>query len=263
MEIHSIGYHHSHEPDFVIDRPDGIGQSWLFLLFHTNVQMRVDGQLRILPENTCIIYTGETPEYYAAYGKQYMDDWFHFTVEKRDIQLLRELDIPLNKPLQLTNASECSDLIRNMTYEFYSSKDYHIDVVELLMKVLMIQISRQLHAYQPLHAAKLNVKADRLVALRGRIYSQIEQIGPVSAIAEELSMSISSLQHSYKTLFGVSISQDIGKARAEKAKLLLSTTTLPLRQIAALSGYHSEFHFMRQFKGMTGLTPTEYREQSK
>ena len=43
MEIHSIGYHHYHDKDFVIDRPDGIGQSWLFLVFKTRTIVRQNG----------------------------------------------------------------------------------------------------------------------------------------------------------------------------------------------------------------------------
>ncbi|MBP0987857.1 MAG: helix-turn-helix transcriptional regulator, partial [Oscillospiraceae bacterium] len=70
-------------------------------------------------------------------------------------------------------------------------------------------------------------------------------------------------QHSYKSLFGVSITADISESRVNRAKSLLSTSTMPLRQIAEQCGYHSEFHLMRQFKEQTGMTPSEYRNFCK
>ena len=263
MEIHSIGYHHAHDSSFVIDRPDGCGQSWLFLLFHTPARVSVGGKLIEVPGNSCLIYSDGAPQFYAAAGEHYMDDWFHFTVEPMDRLLFRELDIPLNVPVPLSDAEECSVLIRNMTYEQTNSKLYHVDIVELYMKILFIQISRQVHAPRIKVSQKGSGKHDQLVALRWRIFQQIESVGTVSELADELSMSVSSLQHSYKALFGENITHDIVQSRIEKAKILLQTTALPLRQIAEQSGYHNEFHLMRQFKERTGMTPSEYRTSSK
>ncbi len=259
MEIHSIGYHHAHDSSFVIDRPDGCGQSWLFLLFHTPVTVRVGGQNVQVSAGNCMIYSAGTPQYYAACEEHYMDDWFHFTVEPMDTVLFRELDIPLNTPLQLADAAECSALVRTMTYEHHNSKLYHVDIVELYMKILFIQISRQVHAPRLRATQKASVKHDQLVALRWRIFHQIESVGSVSELAAELSMSVSTLQHSYKSLFGENLTHDIVLSRVEKAKILLASTDLPLRLIAEQSGYHNEFHMMRQFKERTGMTASEYR----
>lgn len=263
MEIHSIGYHHMHDKNFVIDRPDGIGESWLFLLFHAPVMVRTDGELRRIPGGSVLIYSGDTPEYYQACGDDYMDDWFHFTVQPRDLVLFRELALPINCPVQLANAAECSDLIRTMTYEFHSSKLYHTDVVTLYLHLLLIQISRQVQEPLLQSGQKGSDKYDRLVVLRWHIRHHPEQITSVQALADSYSMSLSSLQHSYKALFGESITHDITQVRMEKAKVLLSTTALPLRQIAEQCGYHSEFHFMRQFREHHGMTPTEYRNFCK
>lgn len=63
MEIHSIGYHHYHDKDFVIDRPDGIGQSWLFLVFKTRTIVRQNGVDTVVLPDSCIIYSGDEPEY--------------------------------------------------------------------------------------------------------------------------------------------------------------------------------------------------------
>ena len=105
MEIHSIGYHHYHDKDFVIDRPDGIGQSWLFLVFKTKTIVRQNGVDTVVLPDSCIIYSGDEPEYYKADDETYIDDWFHFTVEELDIQLFRELALPIGNETKEAPAS--------------------------------------------------------------------------------------------------------------------------------------------------------------
>lgn len=119
MEIHSIGYHHSHGADFLMEKPNGIGQAWLFLLFHTKAMVRIDKTERIVPPNSFLLYSGETPQYYGACEEAYMDDWFYFTIESRDLRLFQELGILCNEPVSLADAGAISALIRSMTYEFY------------------------------------------------------------------------------------------------------------------------------------------------
>ncbi len=67
----------------------------------------------------------------------------------------------------------------------------------------------------------------------------------------------------YKQITGKSIFEDLIAFRIEKAKQLLSETALSLTEIASACGYTSESYFMRQFKQISGLTPSQYREQMK
>ena len=259
MDLYSIGYHHSHDRNFVIDRPDGISPSWLFLLFHGEAEVRIGRELHRVQKSSVIIYTDGTPQYYRACNDYYMDDWFHFTVDEADRKLFRELDIPLNRPFPIGGAAECSEIIRAMTYEFYNSKDYHYDIALLYLQMMLFHLSRDVHTKPQSSAMKASAKYDRLVTMRWQIQHTPEIIGSVQELADVYAMSVSSLQHSYKALFGVSITADIAESRVNRAKNLLSTTTMPLRQIAEQCGYHSEFHLMRQFKMATGMTPSEYR----
>lgn len=263
MDIYSIGYHHAHENDFVIDRPDGISPSWLFLLFHAECEVRIGDEIQRVPKNSVLIYTDGTPQYYRACNDSYMDDWFHFTVEPIDRRLFQELDIPLNRPFQIRNVTECSEIIRVMTYEFYNSKDYHYDITLLHLHLMLFHLSRDVHTNSQTTAMKASTKNDRLVAMRWQIQHSPELIGSVQQLAETYAMSVSSLQHSYKTLFGVTITSDLAESRVNQAKRLLTASSLPLHKIAEQCGYHSEFHLMRQFKEQTGMTPSEYRHFSK
>lgn len=103
-------------------------------------------------------------------------------------------------------------------------------------------------------------KFSELNNLRMRIYAKPEEVGSVDEMAAELGVSRSGLQHMYKKMFNIPISTDVISARVNSAKLRLASTKFSLREIAKLCGYQNEFYFMRQFKEVTGMTPTEYRE---
>ena len=62
---------------------------------------------------------------------------------------------------------------------------------------------------------------------------------------------------------GVSIQEYIIKKRIRKAQHLLSTTNLSVSQISAKVGYAEYNYFFRIFKERTGLTPLQYRKQTK
>ncbi len=263
MEIHSVGYHHIHGKDFVIDRPEGCGWSWLFLLFKSPALVRIDGKEILVKENTFLLYSSLAPEYYRAHGEAFINDWFHFTVEPVDELLFRELAIPLNRPVALESTEEISMLIRSMTYEFYTGNLYSADLVDLYLKTLFFKLSRLLHSNVRSLPESSASRYDSMIHLREDIYRNIRNVGTVSEMARNMSMSQSAFQHTYKKIFGTNVMADVNRARIQQAQTLLATTNLPLRQIAEQSGYSSEFHLMRHFKSHTGLTPTEYRKKSR
>ena len=58
-----------------------------------------------------------------------------------------------------------------------------------------------------------------------------------------------------------SIFEELIQFRVELAKRLLRETDLSLSEITEQCGYSTESYFMKQFKSVTGITPTEYRKQ--
>ncbi len=73
-----------------------------------------------------------------------------------------------------------------------------------------------------------------------------------------------------KSQFALSFKKATGKSPAKyktdikiaKAINLLTTSSLPISQIAVLAGYNDPFYFSRVFKKHTGFSPREYRNQN-
>jgi AraC family transcriptional regulator of arabinose operon len=258
MEIHVIGYNHSHDKSFVIDRPNGIS-SWLFLLIKTPAVFIQDGIEINIRENSFVLFTNEVPQYYCTYGEKYVDDWFHFSVDDADKEFISTLKIPLNTVTWLGDNSELSKIIHNMAYEFHITSPYNTDIIEHYLKIFFIKLSRKLHIGLQFPSEKIIEKYKNMIHIRIRIYSMPQSISSVKEMSKELSMSVSSFQHTYKKIFGVNVMTDVINSRLEHARGLLATTDLTLDSIAVQSGYSNAFHLMRQFKDKYGLTPTEYR----
>lgn len=49
----------------------------------------------------------------------------------------------------------------------------------------------------------------------------------------------------------------------EKAKWLLENTDLKIYEVSDASGYADYFYFTRVFRKLTGITPTEWRENQQ
>ena len=75
----------------------------------------------------------------------------------------------------------------------------------------------------------------------------------------EFHLSYGYFRAAYKDLFGVSFHQDLIQSRIAHAKYLLLTTSDNLPEIAWQCGYEDEKYFMRQFRQLTGMTPSVYR----
>lgn len=261
MNLLSIGYSHLHDYSFVVDRPNGI-DSWLFLLIKTPAIFLDNGVKKKVNENSFVLYDTDTPQYYKAYEKEYIDDWFHFLPSEEDILFFHSLHIPLNKVTYLGNISELSTIVRNMTYEFYADNPYKKQIIRNYFHLLFYKTNQLVvsDSIQPNRLVSSHFM--RMQALRNDIYNNPQAPRNVDSMASQLSMSRSAFQHNYKKIFGKSVLCDIINSRINRVKFYLRTSDMTLCQISQLCGYHNELHLIRQFKQHTGVTPTEFRNHN-
>lgn len=259
MRIGSIGYNYSHGADFVMDRPNGIG-CCLFLLIKEPSDFVINGVSRFAQKNSYVILTPETPVTYRAAEECYCDDWMYFDMDNGDKEHFEQLGLPLNEIVYVGEIDELSKIMHILAFEHYSAELHHGEIEKCYTELLLLKLSRCKAAYNVSGAESFKEKNSRLTQLRTTIFTMPEAVPSVDEMAEQLGMSRSGFQHLYKRLFGVSVMNDVIKGRTDRAKRLLSSTNLTVREIAERCGYSNEFNFMRQFKENVGKTPTEYRK---
>jgi transcriptional regulator GlxA family with amidase domain len=82
----------------------------------------------------------------------------------------------------------------------------------------------------------------------------------LTELAEEAKISASRLSHIFKTEMGLPPGEYLRRLRMQKARDLLTTSRLSVKQIMAMAGYDSKGLFVRHFRRSSGLAPSEYRK---
>ena len=76
-------------------------------------------------------------------------------------------------------------------------------------------------------------------------------------IAREAGLSVSRACHLFKAETGVTIRRRLQDIRMQRARLLLDTTSMTVKEVAALAGYSTSSHFARAFRKAHGTSPSD------
>lgn len=80
-------------------------------------------------------------------------------------------------------------------------------------------------------------------------------------LEKDLGISKFHISRSFKQTEGVSITTYLKQIRVEQAQQLLINKSWSIATIAQECGFHDASHLNRYFKALTGITPTQFREQ--
>lgn len=261
MRVGSIGYNFPHTADFVMDCPTGPG-CWLFLHVRTPSIFELGGRSYKLTKESAVLISPHTQCKYYGDGGIYIDDWIYFGMTADDQQRLRDMGIVFDEPVKVEAPLDMSSTVHKLTFEHFSSDAYHEKMEEMYFDILFIKLARAFR-WEQRASQKLPAEKDSaLASIRQAIYRDPITFSSVKYIAERAQMSCSGLQHLYKRLFGVTVSNDIINSRLLRAKSLLSATSLTVDKIAESCGYSCTYSFLRQFKEKVGCTPTEFRKRA-
>ncbi len=82
-------------------------------------------------------------------------------------------------------------------------------------------------------------------------------------LAEKLNTDYNYLSSLFSSIEGITIEKYVILQRIERAKELLAYNELSLNEISYKLGYSSVQHLSLQFKKITGLTPSQYKQSAK
>lgn len=99
----------------------------------------------------------------------------------------------------------------------------------------------------------------RLLRARDRIDAASHEDWPVTRLAKVSGVSEAHFARSFKLAFGVPPHRYLLSRRIERAMSLLRDTDLSITEIAFQTGWNSLGTFGRQFRDITGKSPTDLR----
>lgn len=82
----------------------------------------------------------------------------------------------------------------------------------------------------------------------------------VNSIADYFHINASQLSAQFKKNYGIGLLSYISQKRINMAKVLLTTTDMPIKQISAEIGYNSQQTFLRVFSKSENISPQKYRQ---
>ena len=81
----------------------------------------------------------------------------------------------------------------------------------------------------------------------------------MAVVSNYISMNYSLFSFTFKQYTGTNFVNYLKNIRVGEAKKLLTETDMKVNEISQAVGYEHEKHFMKIFKNITGLTPSQYR----
>ncbi|HKE56517.1 MAG TPA: helix-turn-helix domain-containing protein [Pyrinomonadaceae bacterium] len=81
----------------------------------------------------------------------------------------------------------------------------------------------------------------------------------LDVLAQSVNLSTSRFRHLFKAETGTTPAQYLKSLRMSRAKKLVETTFLNIKQIMCSIGVRDKRHFAKDFERTYGLTPTQYR----
>ncbi len=258
MILHNVGFDHRHDADFFIDRPDGSGDC-LLLLLKTDAIFTLDGKDMFVTKDTFFLYPKGMPQYYRCVPQHtFANDWVHFLFENGEEEEFQKTGVPYAQPIPLNNITFLSFLVKCLAYENCTNHLHKQENIRHYMFLLLNKVREQ--QCQPSdHISGSSYEV--LMTMRNKICAEPYYPRTISWAAHEVRMSPSAFQRLYKKQFGVTFMQDLITSRIEHAKMLLVSTNLSVQEISRQCGYRNYEHFARQFKGMVGMAPLQFRDR--
>lgn len=151
--------------------------------------------------------------------------------------------------------------LRALLLEAETNKAYSEEVCQNLLEVLMIIMMRHSEfTLSVMPSKRANVACAQV---KRHIDNHFREALSLEDLAALVHVNKYHLVHTFSTDYGLSPIQYLISRRIDEGKSLLRTTDYSIAQIASFSGFSSQSYFAQTFQKSTGMSPSQYRRQSR
>ncbi len=232
---------------------EDIGSESIFVHFITPVTVYSGGCAIQAKSNACIFWEPHMSRHFASPKNELLHDWFH--ADGDFAKIAREYGLEPDRIYYPASGSEITDIISDMELEHMRGGHLCRELTELSVRRMCIKLARAADVSCDSPDA---AQSEMFRALRREIHSRFSEDWSVCKMAELARMSESRFYFVYKHVFGVSPMSDLERTRIRRAELYLISSGCSVAEAAEYAGYNSQYHFIRRFKKLTGVTPGKY-----
>lgn len=239
-------------------RPTGRQDFQLIYVKKGCIHYTVNNKSFIASENSILFYHPFEPQKYVYYLKDSPDIyWLHFT--GRDVEaILKKLDLFRKRCYATDFDKRYERLFNNILNELNSKDVNYVDLCSTYLSELLLLISRNLteNSFGKYSSSK------EFQEIINYINSNFNKPLSFNDVALKFNLSVSWLTRLFNKHLNTSPKKYLTQFRMEKAKIMLNSTNR-ISDIAASVGYDDPLYFSRLFRKNIGISPSEYRKQSK
>lgn len=129
---------------------------------------------------------------------------------------------------------------------------HRIERMEKLVDPKLMQTMEQENGYSP-------PVREAIHYMEGHLHESVS----LRELADLLHMNSSYFSVVFKEQTGLTFSEYLTKQRIQRAKVLLTATTLPISEIAEKVGYQTSRYFVKVFREMEQISPGQYRQRMR
>ncbi|MNR20690.1 HTH-type transcriptional regulator YesS [compost metagenome] len=136
---------------------------------------------------------------------------------------------------------------------------YEYETVDELAGIVK-KLSNDIHDH--LQKVKQNHKLNLIEQMKDYLQTQYTDCDfTIQQMADHFNMSLANLSQYFKEHAGSNVLDFETNLKLDKAKQLLTSSQMPIKDIALEVGYYNVNSFIRRFKQVIGITPGDYRKQ--
>lgn len=260
LSLGLYGIHETHTYDHVVyyDNRMVNGPDCLVVMcFETPALLLTHGRMELVtPGDVIVHHPNDLIHHYATPDMEdgFINDWL-FVITSRYEDLFRRLNLPPSTLLHTHNHMFIRSYMQELDYETKRMRPLHADVISNVLERMLLHIAR----FNLEQSDQVSTYSEVLFNLRVQLLGSYREQWNVERMARAVNLSTSYFSIQYRKTFGISPVEDLIRIRINAASSLLRVTNKSLSEIAAETGFQSEYYFSKLFKKRMGLSPKNYR----
>ncbi len=262
LEINSCGTqeHGGNGADSsVISRPEGRVDYHLLFITSGYCTAKIDGHTYTLNRGDMLFYRPGEPQLYIFDSKvKCKSFWIHFTGVGA-AEMVANAGLSNGNVFHLGDISAIETTHIKLIVETQSKQRGYEQFSLSYMQLILALIYRALPVNERSNEAITDERMASVLNVMERLYYldfDIDYYANFCGVGRDRFM------HIFKDAVGLPPKKYIINVRIKNAKRMLSTTGLPIGEIAVRCGFHDPLYFSRVFRSYTGVSPLKYRQIS-
>lgn len=240
---------HEEMPAGYVNRPSGTWD-WLFMYFHSSIDIRINRELREFPSQTLMIWSEEEAHFYGLEKEAFEHSWIHCQGSILPEALRGSGIRPGVYPKLL-----CEEILEKylpLIHEERLRGDLEPLILESLFRCFLQELGR---------VANPRVTSLPIWIHELKRYLEINYANPIRLddLSQKFSVSKSHLVSEFKKYLGAPPVEYLIRLRMEHARSHLLDSHLSIGDVAHRVGYDDIYHFSKIFKKYMGKSPSSFR----